>query len=199
MNAWSNSLAAVASLLTLGLPIVETPRAEVPSSNSVEFVDMPDAFRDMARWATDLFDEAGLELPAIRFEYHGDTTSCNDREGTHRTIDDRSIIQVCRSQPGMVSAGMILHETAHAWAAWSLDDERKARFQLLRGWTHWRDHEAVRWHENGSEQAAEIIRWGLIDRPIRIVRINDNSCDDLDAGYRTLTGQPPLHGFRDEC
>lgn len=41
--------------------------------------------------------------------------------------------------------------------------------------------------------------WGLIDRPVGIVTISDNSCDDLDAGYRVLTGQPPLHGYRDYC
>ena len=41
--------------------------------------------------------------------------------------------------------------------------------------------------------------WGLIDRPIRIVQIDDSSCDQLDDGFRALTGVPPLHGYRDLC
>jgi hypothetical protein len=56
------------------------------------------------------------------------------------------------------------------------------------------------WHESGSEQAAEMMVWGLFDRPVRIVTIiNEHSCNDLDAGYRAFTGQPPLHGYRDYC
>ena len=94
---------------------------------------------------------------------------------------------------------MILHEIAHSWASVSLTEERKTDFQQLRGWQHWRDYEAAAWHENGTEQAAEIMVWGLIDRPMAIVRIYQTTCSDLDAGYRTLTGTAPLHGFEDMC
>lgn len=48
-------------------------------------------------------------------------------------------------------------------------------------------------HENESEQAAAMILWGLFDRPVGIITINEHSCEGLDAGYRTSTGQPPLH------
>jgi len=94
---------------------------------------------------------------------------------------------------------MILHEMAHAWADRALTDERKASFQELRGWEHWRAHDEVAWHENGTEQAAEIMVWGLVDRPIPMLRIHQASCEELEAGYRTLTGAAPLHGFRDHC
>jgi hypothetical protein len=94
---------------------------------------------------------------------------------------------------------MILHETAHAWIEHQLTPERKAAFRELRGWEHWRDYDAAAWHNNGTEQAAEIMVWGLIDRPLRMVRINQAGCGDLEAGYVTLTGQGPLHGFGDYC
>ncbi|MGA9276542.1 hypothetical protein [Ilumatobacter sp.] len=98
-----------------------------------------------------------------------------------------------------MSAVTILHEAAHAWAAHDLSEDRRAAFQSLWGWTYWRDDEAADWHENGAEQAAEMIRWGLIDHPVGVITINDHSCADLDAGYRTLAGRPPLHGYRDHC
>ncbi len=41
--------------------------------------------------------------------------------------------------------------------------------------------------------------WDLGDRPMAMVRIDDNSCAELEAGDVTLTGRTPLHGFRDEC
>ena len=32
-----------------------------------------------------------------------------------------------------------------------------------------------------------------------VVFIPDNTCADLLAGYQTLTGESPLHGFTDYC
>ena len=166
----------------------------------VVMVDMPEALQDMAGWAVDLFDQASLELPVIRFVHHaGATKPCADRPGRHRFIDGVSVIDICATEPNKATRVMILHETAHAWAAHDLSPERKQEFQELRGWTYWRNHDAAPWHENGTEQAAEIMVWGLIDEPLGIVRIYDATCADLDAGYRALTGSAPLHGFRDLC
>ena len=154
----------------------------------------------MGLWAVDLFDRADLRLPPLLFEYHGDdTAACGGWRGAHRRVDGRSVIHICTSRPGNVTAALVLHEMAHAWASVDLPDDRKAEFQALRGWTEWRNHAELAWHENGSEQAAEIIVWGLIDRPVGILTINDTGCEALDAGYRALTGQPPLHGYRDLC
>jgi hypothetical protein len=41
-----------------------------------------DEFAGMAYWAVDLFEEAGLRLPPMRFVYHGDDqTPCRGRRG----------------------------------------------------------------------------------------------------------------------
>jgi hypothetical protein len=195
-----STVLSVTSLMTFGL--VAESEVQPPPGRVDEFlyVDMPDDFVAMANWAVDLFEEAGLRLPPMRFVHHGDDRNpCSGWRGAHRHVDGWSTIEICTSDPGKVTAALVLHETAHAWAAHELTDERKADFQVLRGWTHWSNHREADWHENGSEQAAEILVWGLIDRPVGIVTINANSCDDLDAGYRSLTGQPPLHGYRDHC
>jgi hypothetical protein len=61
------------------------------------------------------------------------------------------------------------------------------------------DDGSAQWHTYGAEQAAQIIVWGLIDRPIRIATIPDSSCADLRTGYILLTGRPPLDGNTDLC
>ena len=50
-----------------------------------------------------------------------------------------------------------------------------------------------------AEHAAEIVVWGLIDRPVRSVFNPDTTCAALRAGYEVLVGEPPLHGFTDRC
>lgn len=191
---------ALAGVLTSLPGVAAQPVPVVDPLDGIDVGDLPVELAGLVTWSVGLFDEAELELPPVRFVYHGDdTTPCSGWGGVHRSADGRSTIDICRSDAGGATPWLFLHELAHAWAAHDLDDGRRADFQALRGWTHWSDHEELEWHERGTEQAAEIIAWGLIDRPVGVVTIHDNTCDDLDAGYRTLTGRPPLHGYRDHC
>jgi hypothetical protein len=82
------------------------------------------------------------------------------------------------------------------WDEHELTDEVRQAFLDLRGLETWRGGE---WHDRGAEHAAEIMVWGLIDRPVRPGHIDNNTCAELQAGYETLTGQAPLHGFCDIC
>jgi hypothetical protein len=167
---------------------------------AVELVDMPPEFTAAATWATDLFDQAGFDLPPLRYVFHGGTPEpCAGRPGLQHPVEGVNVIEICTSEMSPPTQVLILHETAHAWIDHTITDERKAAFQQLRGWTYWRNYDAAEWHDNGTEQAAVIMVWGLIDRPMAIVQIDQHSCGELDAGYRALTGQAPLHGFRDAC
>jgi hypothetical protein len=189
---------AVTALLTATVTVAHA--GGPVAATEIQLVDMPADFAAAVMWSRNLFDDAGFDLPALRYVFHGDDTEpCVGRPGMHHRVDGVNVIEICASEMSSPVEGMILHETAHAWIDHNLTEERKAEFQQLRGWTHWRNHDDAAWHENGTEQAAEIMVWGLIDRPLAMVRIDQNSCDELDAGYRTLTGRRPLHGFRDEC
>lgn len=158
----------------------------------VEFGDLPDRHIVVAVWATELFDAAGLGLPPLRFDYHGGATEpCGGRAGMHHAVGATNVIEICTTEITPATEALIVHEVAHAWLDRSLSDERKAAFRELRGWTYWRNYEAAAWHENGTEQAAEIVMWGVIDRPVELIRITQNSHDELVAGYRTLTGLDP--------
>ena len=196
----TSTIIALTSVVTFGFLAQNEERPALAQVESVELVDLPDEFSEIVSWAVKLFEGAGLPLPPMQFVYHGDDpVPCSGWRGAHRYVDGRSTIDICTSDPGTVTEALVLHETAHAWAAHDLSDERKADFQALRGWTYWRNHQEANWHENGSEQAAEMMVWGLIDRPVGIITINEHACDDLDAGYRALTGKQPLHGYRDHC
>lgn len=190
-------------LIVAGLLPVAAEAALPPASDPiVETVsdDLPAQIDEMIAWALDLFDEAGMELPPLRIVHHGDdTTPCNGGDGMHRPGEPRNVVELCTNDATFATQAMVLHELAHAWVDHNVGPERRAEFQALRGYTHWHDYEAAAWHENGTEQAAEIVAWGLFDRPMSMVRINGNSCAELEAGYRTLTGEAPLHGFHDLC
>lgn len=185
------------SIVTAVLFVSVGPMSALPVASKappVELVELPGDFAVMVGWATDRFDQAGLQLPPLQFVYqHGDRTPCRDRDGLHHTVDDVNVIEICATEPSYPMQVMILHETAHAWADHSLTPERKTAFQEIRRWEHWRNYEEAAWHENGTEQTAEIMVWGLMDRPIRIVRILQTACDQLHAGYRILTDTNPLN------
>lgn len=204
---WKHLLAIVVGFgLVLSFAIDTPPQAAAAQRSAtaeaavVEVGGVPDAMVTMIDWATALFADADLSLPSMRFVHNGtDTGPCSGRVGMHHVVDGVSVVEICTADVGVATRIMILHETAHAWTEHRLTDEAREAFRELRGWEHWRDYAAAPWHENGTEQAAEILVWGLMDRPIRIVRIDQATCDDLLAGYRTLTGAEPLHGFRDHC
>ncbi len=188
------ALTALVAIVPIG---TDSATSAEPHTPLVETSTLPPALADLAEGAVRLFDEAGLDLPDLRFVHHGDDREpCRGWKGVHRYEDGVSEIGLCTDESGPVIEWLVIHETAHAWAAHSLTDERREAFRNLRGWEHWR---ADKWHESGSEHAAEILAWGLIDRPAGIVTIPDHECDDLEAGYRALTGQEPLYGYRDYC
>lgn len=145
------------------------------------------------------FDEAGLELPSVTITHHGeDRAACRGRAGQYQQRDGRVSIDICTLQGGLLVERLVLHELAHAWADHDLDRDHREQFRDRRGWIAWASDEAG-WHDLGREQAAEIIAWGLSDRPIPNVLVGRSSCVDLELGYRALTGTPPLHGLRDRC
>jgi hypothetical protein len=181
------------------------PRAAVMATvteptDAIVVDHLPPEIGAIVDWALDLFDQADMELPPLAIEHHGhDTGPCHGHSGIHRPGETRNTIVLCTDQAGPGTEAVVLHELAHAWVDHNVDQQRRDAFQAVRGFDHWRDYTAASWYENGTEQAAEIIAWGLFDRPRAVIRIHQNSCDDLVLGYHTLTGRPPLHGFLDLC
>ncbi len=191
VRAFFGSLAVAAGSLTAPSPM--------PADMEYTSAGLSPAQLDVIDWALDLFREAELALPPIDFVGHDSTTDCFDRAAAHTQSGGRSRIDICTADTGPVAEVLLLHEIAHAWDRRSLTADTRHAFLAERDLTEWRNHDPDRWHDRGAEHAAEIIMWGLIDRPMRVVRLTANSCADLIAGYRLLTGKEPLHGFTQKC
>jgi hypothetical protein len=190
-------IAALAAILVplVAVALVADEAASTPSNTMTE---LSPAQVEVLEWALDLYAEAGLDLPPIDFVAHADHEPCEGFDGYHRVEGGRSTIHLCGPFERHLAEPLYLHELAHAWDVASLGDDRRQAFLELRGLDRWRS-EARPWHELGAEQAAEILVWGLRDRPMRVARIAGTSCAELQAGYDVLTGEEPLHGYTDFC
>jgi hypothetical protein len=202
----------VAAIVVMSLPAGAAPVAPpvpVPSSTPpVAAAESPiapavaglsDAQVAIVRHALGLYDEAGLVLPPVSINGRVDRSVCNGKLGIHRDRGGFSTIDLCTTAVGTVALRLVLHELAHAWVMANVGEETTTAFQQLRGWEYWWDYERADWADNGSEQAAEIVMWGLIDRPIRMTKIDDASCAALHTGFVLLTGRAPLHANSTWC
>jgi hypothetical protein len=198
----SRLLTTTTLLLTIALPVGEaiataTSGAPTPEP-SVVLVGMSPAEEATATHVVDLFAEAGLDLPHVEIRRHHDTEGCNGHEGLHRVSGASSVIDICTEDNLDWTGRTITHELGHAWSFHYLTPAARASFQQVRGWDQWLTNDNA-WEDNGAEQAAEIIVWGVSDHAVPVVKIDDNSCADLLAGYVALTGLAPLHGYTDLC
>ena len=174
--------------LLLGLLVVSispsiTTSAGLQSVHATPVHTMTSISADQANliaWGLDLYAAAGLELPGIDFVGYPDRTNCRERSGMHLWHKGRSEIRLCIETISPAHDWLILHELAHVWDWNQLSDDRRQDFLALRGLDEWRNGN---WHERGAEHAAEIIVWGLMDRPVRPGHLGSNSsCSDLHTG-----------------
>lgn len=150
-------------------------------------------------WAIALYADAGLELPPLDFVRYPNREPCRGARGLYTGDRSPATIRICTPEAGPFAESLFLHEIAHAWDGHALTDRQRETFLQLRSLEQWWDDGTAPWHTYGAEQAAQVLVWGLIDRPIRIATIPNSSCVDLRAGYVILTGHPPLHGYTDLC
>ena len=193
-------ITAIAGLLTGAAPLRDAPATGQGSSPAVVLTGMTAAEQAGTMHVVELFAQAGLQLPPVVIRRHVDTVACNGHEGLHHTDGDRSVIDICTpGNSGAWEERTILHELSHAWAFHYMTPAQKQAFKVLRGWATWLDHDRAEWKDNGSEQAAEVMVWGLSDHPVQPTKIDDTTCAELHDGYVTLTGLEPLHGYTEMC
>ena len=86
-----------------------------------------------------------------------------------------------------------LHEMAHAWTEANTDTAILERFMDIRGIAAWNDR-SFDWKQRGTEQAAEIIAWGLGEgvSPWLPDQPEDRELADL---FELLTGRQPINGI----
>lgn len=155
---------AASILFLIGAAPLPKTLAEPSGAEKVAPLEAPavvapeERLAEIATWALERFEHAGLELPAVEVYLHTTNEGC----GGHRGIFSPGTlrIDVCVDEPGVV-----LHELAHAWAHVSLEQQTKDAYVLFRDLESWNDPDTP-WMERGSEDAADTVAWALQEPPL---------------------------------
>lgn len=162
------------------------------------------AQQEMVEWAKGLFEEAGLPLPEVVVSFHNNTEACHGFKGRWERADgiaDRVMVCNMHDNPQLQDERRrrtLVHEFAHAWAASALDEDSRTRFMELRGLTSWSDASQP-WVERGTEQAAVVVTWGVIDMKLYLWGFPNRTCPAMAAAYYLLTGTEPHKGLEENC
>jgi hypothetical protein len=140
-------------------------------------------------WSVRRYREAGLEgMPDLEVFLHGSHTECDGGLGLYHA----GRIDLCTkdsSEP--YQRKFALHEVAHGWVESNVDPEVLDRFMDIRGVAAWSDRNFA-WKERGTEQAAEIITWGLGEGEIAPLLPETTDTETLARLYRLLTARDPI-------
>ena len=177
------ALAIAASAMTLGA----TRAATAPQPLAFTGADATD--EAAVDWAVHRFRTAGLrDLPPLEVHLHGSREACNGGLGLYYM----NRIDLCTKDSSEPYAQKYaLHEIAHAWAQTNIDPDVMHRFMDVRGAEAWND-KRLPWKERGTEQAAEIIAWGLGDGEIQPQLAEPLESKALAGLYELLTGRAPI-------
>jgi hypothetical protein len=177
-NAQSSPLSTTAAQPTQR-PVSDGPPAW--HEPRITFVDQPTTkAQDIIVWAVGLYRDAGLQLPDLKISF---PVICSGKGALYHV--GKSSIDFCR-----INKNRALHEFAHAWDDTSGAVDRAA-FLELRGLNVWWGGTETPSAEQGAEQLADIIAWGLTGCETRNVpQIPNNSVSELTRAFAMLTGAP---------
>jgi len=172
-------------------PIAAEPSPAPPETpHTFDFRTDEDAA--LTEWALARFEQAGLQLPHLVIAFHDKKNPCNGHVGYYRS-GTPARIDICGFNWNRFLTApkkTILHELAHGWAAATLTEETRAEFLRFRGLDTWGDDQTP-WEEQGSEHAAEVIAWALMDKELLMVTIRHADPKTLAHAYELLTSTPP--------
>jgi hypothetical protein len=145
--------------------------------------------RAMAEWALGRYQAAGLEFPPLVIEFAGrDLARCDGAPGRTYLDETTAVVKMCWN-----ARFILLHELAHVWASHNLPAAKHEPFMAMRADAiSWASSE-VAWAQRGSEHAANVIAWGVLEDPFPISRTYPNDPDALRDAFVFLTGIEPLH------
>ena len=156
------------------------PASRLPTRQpQITFVDEPTPkAREIIRWAVDRYRRAGLQLPDLKISF---PAFCGGKAALYH-VGQKSM-DFCL----IVKKRTVLHEFAHAWDDTSGAVDRQA-FLRLRGLSVWWGGTEMPSSEQGAEQLAQIIAWGLMDIDSRgVPQIPANSTSKLTKAFVMLT------------
>ena len=201
IEALERAIALVPEFLEVSdtYPLDEPPDVADPvHTGSVDGVDVFNAAEGqmaLVAWALGRYHAGGLAPPPVSHVTFPPTAGClHDVSGMTYHDDTSGHIDVCLpaaliepTDLPLTARRTILHELGHLWTVGHTNEATRQRFMDHLGLPAWT---GVTWGLAGSEAAAEILAWGLIDEPVD-VRVPGTSCDERCTAFEILTGAPP--------
>lgn len=187
-------------------PLAETVTDRVATWDGtvIEIVNGSPAQHRLVRWAVNRFKVADLVSPRVATVAFPPTRLCSGSgDGAFALVHPTAArVDICLGERQICSDSIcnaisiyaqrtLLHELGHIWEHQHVDEETRETFLDQQGLSAWTDSRA-KWHERGSERAAEAIAWGLMEYPITTM-IPYATADELAASFRLFTGIDPLH------
>ena len=135
--------------------------------------------------------------------FHNTIEACNDNLGLSTVEDGVARVRVCWSHenPGVelrLQEQALVHELAHAWAKRNLDDARREVFVEFSGSASW-SLAADGWSDRGTERAADLITWALLDPAVLFVDFEGTSCHTWAPAFELLTGAAAPASLAEAC
>jgi len=176
-------------------------------SGPILLYNSTDSQQELVEWALDRFASAGLPLPAPRSIAFPPSAECILFAGLAVDTGDGIDLQLCFSAtetctdglctPSLTAMSTLLHELGHVWTVQNADEATRTAFLDARGLEVWRAPNVSR-DNLGTEHAAEILSWALLEIDNVPARLPNNDCLDLANAYRALTGRTPLRSCASE-
>jgi hypothetical protein len=155
------------------------------------------------RWALHRYELAGLPIPepqSITFTEYSDF--CDLGPGRTRRTKQGWHLYFCFCEEdicpnddytsfALIPQHVVLHELAHVWLNANLTNETRTNFMAAVELDVWVDN-TVEWHEQAGEYSAEVVAWGLFDRPLILPKFGSPEQAELHFLFELLTGQKPL-------
>ena len=159
------------------------PIVALPSVEAIEKIDgvrviADTAYRiEMAGVAIEKFAAAGWEIENTEIRWSED--ECDGAVGFHAEERGHHVVVMCTD-----AAWTLLHELGHVWSDLYLDGEGRDEWLERRGLDSW--HEGP-YDERGTEQAAQVIAFGLHDT-VHVPSMSNNSYSTLVDDFEWLFG-----------
>ena len=165
------------------------PKAPAQTPRPLTVVGATQAEEQAVDWAFHRYGEAGLRnLPPLEVHVHRSHDACQGGLGLYF----EGGIELCTkdsSEP--YQRKFALHEFAHAWTEANVPGETLQAFMQRQRVSDWNDR-SFPWKERGTEQAAEIITWGLGEGEISPLLSEVPDAKTLASLYEMLTGRAPI-------
>jgi hypothetical protein len=170
------------------------------SDSTIRVFNGSESQQDLLEWVLELYTGAGLPAPVPHSVAFPPSADCILYAGLAVDTGDGVDLQLCFSQketctdeactPSVGAQSTMLHELGHVWTIQQVDEATRTAFLDLRGLETWSGTGVIRDYL-GTEHAAEILAWGLLEVDSVPARLPDNECADLAAAFEILTGVAP--------